>query len=294
MLLRERYKVLFTVSILLLWGVEGIWAQVISPPRPVAAQSYTTMSLSLAESFNSMQPSGNFLMMRLYLNTSTLENMGPFIFKGGGMVRLGGTYIDASNAHEAVRVTDNELFSEAALIYPVGWPVNPYVAANVRTSITETFSYSSIAKTRFAKFWDPVMSLEGFGLAYNASGGWGMLNTRLGLGLQQVRAEDHPALTDDPSTRGVVERYKAPPGIEHATDASLRLDSTIGCNLRLGMFSSFDDMSVWTVRFDGDMRFRFWRFLEFAWTLGIMHDIRVSRRTHVAHSITFGLTHEFR
>ncbi len=65
--------------------------------------------------------------------------------------------------------TDNELFAEGLLKYPAGWVVDPFISANFRTQLTESFAVVKGEKRPTAKFWDPVVSMETFGFAHTIS-----------------------------------------------------------------------------------------------------------------------------
>ena len=274
-------------------GAYSAHAQIAVPMGPMSVQNVTVATISFSEAYNSEQSQGNYWNALLLLNSGTEHQIAPLILKTTSMVRLGATYLDIPSTTNAVRVTENDLFVEGAVIYPAGWMMNPYISASIRTPITETFNLMGNHRVRMAKFWDPVTSMQGLGFAYILGGPFGRINMRVGGAMQQIRSHDHTMLTDDRSTPAINEAYKAQTGLEHVDDVYLVIDTAITYTGRLALFSAFEDLDVWTVRFDSSLQFRFLRFLAFTWNLGITNDIRVSPRTIFRHTVNFGIIQNF-
>jgi len=79
---------------------------------------------------------------------------------------IGVQYFKAENIGQPyILPTDNELFAEGTLRYPRGWLVDPFVSANARTQITESFIVTAVGKRTTAKFRDPITTTQTFGLA---------------------------------------------------------------------------------------------------------------------------------
>lgn len=279
------------ITVIIVVAAHAVYAQQVYPPVPAMGVNYTTLNFSVAQSYNSLINGANYCMVLLYLHSSQEQPAGPVMIRGTGTLSLGGMYVN-TDVESGVRVIANEVSLEAMAIYPVGWPVNPYAAANARSPVTESFANSGFGRYRYAKFWDPATTLQGTGFAYTLAGRSGVLATRVGLAVRQIRGRNHTFLTDDPETKEV-ETYLSQTGIESATNLYLNIDSTTTCNAQLNLFSSFDDLDVWTVRFDSGLKFQFAQFLAFEWRLQILHDILQSRRTQFTHVLTFGLTHTF-
>jgi hypothetical protein len=206
-------------------------------------------------------------------------------------MKLGASYLDDTTSAESYpcRVNDNEVFLESQFAYTLGWRVNPYVAANIRTLATEAFVYSTVGRTRIAKFWDPVTSQQSIGFSYISMGSAGSLSTRVGASLQQIRAHDHTQSSDDPATPTIHERYSAQSGIECVSEASVRLDSAISYGGKLAILGSFKQPDVWSVRSENIVRVQVWKFIGVTLELDLVHDIKQTRRTQFRQLLTLGL-----
>ncbi len=255
----------------------------------------TSVNFSFAQAFSSNWFWGeeNFFAVKLNIRSRDERKAGPFVFRNYLTVGIGANYQDDSIPENMVRVGENDLFGELLIAYPVSWRVDPYIAASLRTSITESFQYYGPSRMRVASLWDPVTSRQSTGLQYMLVGGQNMFNTRVGVAIQQIRAKYNTMLTDDYTTFDVKEAYRPQSGIEFVNDATLRGDSTLTYEGKLTLFGSFEDLSVWTVEWKNETRFRLWKSIGLTWTFNVLHDIRQTRRTQFKHSVMLGLNQDF-
>jgi hypothetical protein len=250
-------------------------------------------SFAQSASSNWQQGEEDYFALKFALRSRKEKAIGPLLLRTNVTTAIGANYKDDSIPGNAVRVSDNELFSELMVVYPARWSMDPYISGSFRTAITESFQYYGPTRMRTASIWDPVTSMQGAGFTYTAVGSAGMFNTRLGISLQQIRAHSQTLMTDDYTTFGVVERYKPQSGIEIVNEAMLRQDSTLTYTGRLSFFGSFKKLDVWTVRWENETRFRLWKFLGLTWTFNVLHDITQTRRTQFKQSITLGMFEDF-
>lgn len=220
---------------------------------------------------------------------------GPLLLNIYYNLNFGVSHRNDSIRENAWRVNDNDILGEAVLVLPLGWKIDPYIGANFRTAITESFLYRKGTRVRTAKFWDPVISQQTFGLAYafNQNQQDVIGSARLGIGMQEARARYHTRQTDDRMTRHIVEAYNAQSGIEGVVNARVHMDSSILYTTRLFLFSSFDDLGVWNVEWENEMKFMIWKFLAFTWQFDIRHDITETRRTQFINNMMFGVAGNF-
>lgn len=190
---------------------------------------------------------------------------------------------------EIIRPTDNELFFESMLKYPLGWTLDPYISTTVLTQITESFRISSGAPARTAKFRDPITTQESLGFAYTFKDNKNKLTSRLGFSLKQIRADKHTSQTDDRMTTEIKERYKAESGISFKTDARIFIDSSIYYTGRMDMFSSFDELEVWSIKFENRFDIKVWKFLGILFEFNLFYDERQSKKIQYNQNARLGI-----
>ena len=141
---------------------------------------------------------------------------------------------------------DNELYMESVLSYHAGWLFDPYFSNIVRTQVTEGFDYETTPATKISDFFDPGYITQSIGLNYNKNEN---IQTRLGLAFQEVVTSQFTQYSDDPDTPEI-EKFKFETGIESVTDANFTLDENLILKSKLRLFSRFESLDVWDVRWD--------------------------------------------
>ncbi len=270
----------------------------LQPMTPQSAQYFNpknSVNLAFSQAFSSNWAMGedNYFAVRFASRLNDQRAFGPINLRSTLQFALGANYANDSIPENALRVGDNDFFNEEVGIYPIKWALDPYVAFNIRTPITESFTYYGGRRNRTQSFWDPVVTQQSAGFNHMLNGKSGMLNTRIGLALRQTRTHLNTSLTDDYTTRGIAETYRAQSGIEFASDANFRADSTVSYSGRFSMFGSFDDLGVWSLRWDNETRFVLWKSIGLTWTLQVLHDVRQTRRTQFKQAILLGLIQDF-
>jgi len=205
---------------------------------------------------------------------------------------IGGSYRADSIPQNAFRLSDNEAFAEAIIVLPLGWRVNPYASANFRTPLTESFAVAGMQRTRMANLWDPVTSQQALGGTFFLGNNTAACISRLAFTLQQLRARHHTQQTNDARTPET-ETYKAQSGIEWVNEISAHIDSSLTYTGRFGMFGSFDDLGVWAVRSENELRVKVWKFIGVTWNFTAVQDIQQTRRTQLRQSLMLGIVQDF-
>ncbi|MDB5035929.1 MAG: hypothetical protein JWQ98_3170 [Chlorobi bacterium] len=254
-----------------------------------------TVSFSFAQSISSnwLMSDENYLAVKLGIQARQQRMIGPLTVRGTLNFGLGINYRDDSIPGRNFQTNDNEIFTEVMAIYPVRWMIDPYVATNVRTAITESYRYFGPQYMRMGSFRDPITTQQSAGFSFSHMGADGIFNTRIGFLLQQVRAHYQTLMTDDFTTFNVVERYKPTSGIEFVNDVALRADTTLAFTSHFGIATGFKDLSVWSVRWDNETRFQLWKSIGLIWTFNVIHDVVQTRRTQFKQSITIGVIRNF-
>ena len=167
---------------------------------------------------------------------------------------------------------DNELYLETVLSYRIlGWAVNPYFSNTVRTQVTEGFDYSTTPETKISDFFDPGYITQSLGFTYDQLEN---IQTRLGLAFQEVITNQFTQYSDDPETPNEIEKFKFETGVESVTDANFTLDDNLILKTKLRLFSRFESLDVWDVRWDNTItaKVNSWLNVNFAYLLIYQKD----------------------
>jgi hypothetical protein len=189
--------------------------------------------------------------------------------------------------------TDNELFAEGLLKYPAGWVVDPFISANFRTQLTESFAVVKGEKRPTAKFWDPVVSMETFGFAHTISDSSKrrILTNRVGVSLKQTRAEHYTSMTDDPRTKER-ERWKSEAGLEWKTEATLRIEQNVRLSSTNEVFASLKKIKESTYRNTTELQVSLWKSLGIVVKVELMFDQRQKTGMQYRQSMRVGFNWE--
>jgi hypothetical protein len=234
----------------------------------------------------------NYFNVRINAQSVGDVEKGKWVIKRSINANLGARYSQDSSAFQPVRVSDNEFFAEMVGSYKMGWSINPYVSASLKTPITESFIYGTSYRRRTASFWDPVTTMQSIGFSYISYAGFDYYSARAGFALYQTRARTNSVLTDNWFTPQI-EYFKSESGIESVSEANVTIDSAIYLMGRLELFGSLKHLDVWMVNSRNQARFRVWKFIDAVLAFDIIHDIRLSRRTQWRQSLMIGVSKQF-
>ena len=157
-----------------------------------------------------------------------------------GRTKLGGTDF---------RTNDNELYLESVISKNIDWPLSPYFSNTVRTPLGIGYTYDTDPPTEIAAFFDPGYLSQSIGLTYKQEKGF---DTRLGLAVQETFTRNNTQFSDDPATTNI-EKFKAETGIESVTNGEYVLAENMLFKSSLRLFSRFNSMDVWDVRWDNSI-----------------------------------------
>ena len=256
------------------------------------ALSNSDLSLSLAQGYNSDFLSGE----RSTLDLSLLHNLkeqfefSVFEYNINSKLAIGVRYDKSSKLDKSYIVpTDNELFGENVIKYPVGWLMDPFISANVRTQVTETMMIANKKKFKTAKFWDPITTQQSLGLAYCLKDSLIKNDIRIGLSLLQIRADLYTALTNDPKTFKIKEKYKSKTGIDINNTLSYKFNKVATLNSKLSLFGDIDNLDIWLVRFENELNMMIWGIFGIIIRMNFIYDHNQMKKIQVQQSIRLGI-----
>lgn len=142
---------------------------------------------------------------------------------------------------------DNELLVSNVLSYNFGWATDPFFSNTVITDLTRGYNYSSGTAVPVANFFDPGYVTQSLGFSYSRLK---FFSTRLGLATQEVFADKYRQYTDNPNTPNKSEAFKFETGFESVSHLRVHVADNILLTTGLRLFTRFQDLSVWDVRWD--------------------------------------------
>jgi hypothetical protein len=196
---------------------------------------------------------------------------------------------DNKNGYESLLPTDNSVGGEGVLTYPLGWKIDPYFSSSFITQITESFVLTKYEKRATANFWDPVTSQQAWGFEYSYNDSGNIVLSRLGFSLKQVRAYHYTKLTDDRSTKEINERYKPESGIQWKTETKLKLTEALDYRGIFDAFSTFDDMTKWTLLFQNEFKINVWKIIGILLKIDLIYNEQQALRVQYKQSLRFGI-----
>ncbi len=203
-----------------------------------------------------------------------------WIFQNLVKAAYGRTKLDNQNSI----TTDNQLLIENVLTYNVGWSTNPFISNTILTDITTGYSYSSNPPVPIADFFDPGYVTQSLGFGYSKVKG---VSTRLGIALQEIFARNYRQYTDNGRAATTVQ-----PGVESVTHGTLKIAQNIVITTGLTLFSRFDSLGVWDVRWDNDIVAKVNSFVNVDLNYQLVYQKEQSLTTQMKEGLQLGLTYE--
>ena len=189
---------------------------------------------------------------------------------------------------EEYRTNDNEIFFESTLIYHIGWAVSPYAGLTARTAVTKGFNYDSIPSFQIVDFMDPFYLTEAIGLVYDQIPNF---STRLGIGMKQTFTKEFTSYSDDIETLTEIETFKNETGIESVTEYKLEFLENMSYLTSLRLFGTFDDMSVWDVRWDNIIAAKVNDYISVTFNVLLVYDEDESIQRQLKEALQLGISY---
>jgi len=260
-----------------------------APKIKITQVSGGTLTFSQSSIYDLQQGEKSNLDIKLSIRSSTTFST-SFLSLRSSIRALLGIQNEKNEAYQesSLRATDNELFSETILTIPLGWQVDPYISANLKTQITESYRQQQQKLIRTSKFWDPVTSQQAMGLTYSMTGKVGFFSLRSGANFQQIRAEDHTDLTDNLQTPLVKERYKATAGMECVLESTIKLDSLITMCVRAGALKNILTNDSWNALSESELSVKVWKAIGVVLNVVANYNEQQTKRVQIRQSLQLG------
>ena len=185
------------------------------------------------------------------------------------------------------RTTDNEWYLESVLIYNIGWAVDPFISNSVRSAIGTGYDYSQDPSVAIAGFFDPGYVTQSIGFTYDK---FENFSTRLGIAVQETFTNKHIQYADDPAT-AKIEKTKVETGLESVTTAEFSLQQNLLYSSNLRLFTRFDTMDVWDVRWDNAFIAKINDYLNVNLAVLLIYQKDQSLKTQVKEALQLGFTY---
>lgn len=188
---------------------------------------------------------------------------------------------------QGYRTTDNELFFETVISKNLGWKIDPYFSASVRTAITKGFDYKFSPEVQIADFFDPGYLTQALGFLYHDDKN--KFFSRVGISLQETFANKFANLySDNQETVDKTEKFKLETGIESVTVWFYEFLPKTSYSTYVRLFTRFDKLDVWDVRWDNNITAKVNDYLNVNLNVLIVHEINQTRRTQIKQTLNLG------
>ena len=189
---------------------------------------------------------------------------------------------------EEYRTNDNEIFYESTLIYHIGWAVSPYAGVTARTAVTKGFNYDLEPSVQIVDFMDPFYLTEAVGFIYDRIPNF---SSRLGVGMKQTWADKFAALYTDNSETLELEKFKNETGIESVTEYKWEFLENMSYLTSLRLFGTFDDLSVWDVRWDNIIAAKVNDYISVTFNVLLIYDEDESVQRQLKEALQLGISY---
>jgi hypothetical protein len=269
------------LTILLFAGI--LFAQDEKPPDGWTSSGVAGLNLSQIALSNWSQGGDNSLAFTLLGNCNFTYISDSWKLENNLKLTLGKTKVGNSS----FKTTDNEIYLENILSKDIGWFVNPYFSNTVRTVIVKGYSYETDPATQIAAFFDPGYVTQSLGFTYDRVKGF---KTRLGIATQETFTRKFTGYSDDPET-SEIEDFKLETGIESVTEGEFTLDENLLMNTKLRLFTRFDALDVWDVRWDNTITAKVNSYLNVNFNVLVIYEKSQSLKTQVKEALQLGITY---
>ncbi|MBI9073531.1 MAG: DUF3078 domain-containing protein [Melioribacteraceae bacterium] len=192
------------------------------------------------------------------------------------------------SGNEAFRTNNNELYLESVFSLNVGWDVDPYISNTLKTQLTEGYNYKVEPAEKIAGFFDPGFITQGLGFTYDRVKDF---KVRCGLALQEVITDKYRSYSDDKDTEDVKEAFKFETGLETVTSGKVNLAENIDLKSQLSLFTRFEQIEVWDVRWDSSIIAKVNSFLNINLNVLLIYEKNQSLRTQIKEALQVGIVY---
>lgn len=188
--------------------------------------------------------------------------------------------------------SEDELFWESIYSRNIGWKIDPYVANQLRTQFDDGYTMvkdeatGEEVRTLTSGTFDPLYLIQSAGFTYAVGESF---FTRAGVAFKETFSSVEHGFADDPDTEDEVEDFRFQTGVESATGVKLTVMENIMYTSQLNLFSAFDQLDVWDVRWDNTITAKVNDYVNVSLNVLLVHEIAQTRRTQVKQALALGL-----
>jgi len=188
---------------------------------------------------------------------------------------------------EDFKTNDNELYLESVLSRNIGWDISPYFSNTVRTALTAGYNYDLDPKAEIANFFDPGYLTQSLGFTYDKVDGF---QTRLGFAVQEVITNKFTQYSDDTETSGI-EKIKFETGLESVSTAEYTMMENILLKCKLRLFTRYESLDVWDVRWDNTIAAKVNDYLNVNFTFLLVYEEAQLKKRQIKEGLQLGLVY---
>jgi hypothetical protein len=187
--------------------------------------------------------------------------------------------------------TDDELFWESIYSRNIGWPVDPYVANQLRTQVAPGYAMVKNEQSgldervQTSGFFDPGYLVQSIGFKYGPTDAF---YTRLGVAFKETFSGDY-GFADDKNTPDEIETFRFQTGLESATGVKFTVMENVLFTSQLNLFSAFENLDVWNVRWDTSINAKVNDYMNTSLNVLVVHEPAQTLRTQVKQVLALGL-----
>jgi hypothetical protein len=280
------------ITILLFCGTAAAIAQTTPPaadkPPEFGWKNTLVAGLNLNQvSFQNWTQGGvNSIAWTLLITGGFVNNRESFTHTNNLKLAYGQTKLGSKDFEK----TDDELFFESIFAWKLGWKVDPYAAFTARTQFAPGYRDSSGTMVRTSGLFDPGYLMQSLGFTYSPSD---VFSTRLGVAFRETFASSYAwyGYADDPATTTERESFRFQTGIECGNALKLPVMENILYTSQLNLFSAFDHLDIWDVRWDNQLTAKVNNYVNVSLLVQVKHEIAQTRRTQMKQALSLGLTY---
>ena len=200
---------------------------------------------------------------------------------------LNAVYGKTKTGEAIFKTNSNEIFLETVFLYRMGWQIDPYFSNTIRSVITKGYDYSKDEPIQISDFFDPGYVTQSLGFSYNKISGF---TSRLGIALQEVFTNKYRSYSDKQDTKTKVEAFKFETGMESVTEAKFDIMENITYSSRLRLFTRFEHIDVWDVRWDNTLRAKINSIFNVNLTTLLVYEKSQSVKTQFREALQLGVS----
>lgn len=244
------------------------------------------VGINLAQvAFDNWSQGGQNSLSFTFFSLLGLDYIGdPWKWRNGLKFAYGRTKI----GDEEYRTNDNEIFFQSTLIYHINWAVSPYAGLTARTAVTKGFDYDPVPSVQIVDFMDPFYLTEALGFIYDQIPNF---SSRLGIGMKQTWADKFALRYTDDSETPELEKFKNETGIESVTEYEWEFLENMSYYTNLRLFGTFDDLSVWDVRWDNIIAAKVNKYVSVTFNVMLIYDEDESVKRQLKEALQLGISY---